>query len=218
MPTTARLKKIVRPGGTVTKAERKFAKEAIATLGTVLADPAFAANVSGSAFSSTLCLTSNMTEQNPNANQVLAMIQSGAELANGIVDQRLDLSIELVTMSTTVFAETQPGDTVVETSDAFFTDCRTRKDSVRLASLWMHEWMHLAGFVHETVQGDLNDAPYTLQSIVEQLAPRPSGATAMPVLAASVAMPTVWKCRATRRLAKSALSTKKPARKKKGKR
>jgi hypothetical protein len=102
-----------------------------------------------------------------------ALIVAGQELGTageGIIN----LKIELVAISKFPFRSRTIGyvnhpDPTIHTGRWFIDECIRNNDPSSLAAHWMHEWMHVAGFVHASRHSKWGDISYSVGEIVLEL-------------------------------------------------
>jgi len=101
----------------------------------------------------------------PTNAEIADIVKAGIERGT-VADRRITIPIELVNdMSSKELGEVNLPNPTVFISRKFFEKCLAANDATALASVLMHEWMHLAGFDHDG-SGSKNDVPYELGFIV----------------------------------------------------
>jgi hypothetical protein len=150
-----------------TQAEQTLARRAVSVLTTVVNDTRFLERIRAGPYSSTLRVTDDNQLEDASNDTVAEIIVGGKESqqsANGT----LDLVVALEALQSGAAAVVFPPDPLIRTDAKFFAHCLEDDDPLSVASLWMHEWMHVAGFCHPT-SGERSDVPYVVGDIVEAL-------------------------------------------------
>lgn len=150
--------------------EAEFAERARAALEAVLAEPWFLESVRATAFEPTMRIAPDRTEEVPNADEVAAIILAGGEGDETVPNKRLDLRVEIANLPPGIEARTLPRAAKLTVDTVFFARCMSEDKPGALAAVLMHEWLHMAGFMHETLQGDPADVPYEVEHIVARIA------------------------------------------------
>ncbi len=100
---------------------------------------------------------------------VVAIIRAGLERGSG-PDGEIDITIKKdPTIPQGTFGRAAPGVLPFKTAAWFIRDCARgdRPDTISPARHMIHEWLHVAGFVHKAQKGD--DPPYVVGSIVRSI-------------------------------------------------
>lgn len=179
------------PLGDVTAEELAFARRAAAVLQEIVQDARFLDWVARSDFSETGMIrhTAETGREQENPESVANIIYCGRELIEKFPDDTsIDLPVVLADLTHELLADTDPFVPRIGTDVDFFRRCVEADDPVALAAVWMHEWMHLAGFIHFVPQRrDPLDVPHVVEFLVQELgrvrkaegAGRPAPVTAM---------------------------------------
>lgn len=149
--------------------DRAFADRALDALNCALAHPDFFARVRAAEYSSALWLSSVNTLTTLTGDEIAEIIAAAGD-GSAEADGTIGLTIELTKLRAGILAFTDPRDPVNTIDSGFFDDCVARDDPPSLAALWMHEWMHSAGFQHRVRSGELSDVACTVERIVRELA------------------------------------------------
>ena len=107
-----------------------------------------------------------ITDKSPE--EVAAIILGGLERGTG-EDMEIDLAIKLANISYPMVGSTVPGRLPFRTAYWFVDGCVRANDTVSPARHMIHEWLHVAGFVHVHRDGVRDDVPYLVGDIVRQL-------------------------------------------------
>lgn len=109
---------------------------------------------------------SNIAEKTvATAEQLEYDVTYGRELGTA-PDARIELQVVVKNLEAGNLAVVRWLQKVIETDYEFFSGCVERGDAVSLASLWLHEWVHVAGYWHVS-GGDITDMPYKMESLVK---------------------------------------------------
>ena len=152
--------------------DKEFAERAIDALNWALHDPGFLQQVKTAPYSSSIWLSPNNTLLTLTGDEIADIIVSGVEGGsppNGIVDIRVEIS----NLRDGARGSTEIHNPLTTIDTDFFDDCVLRDAPRDLAALFMHEWMHSAGFEHRIPGGEDRDVPSMLQQIVADLSKPP---------------------------------------------
>lgn len=139
----------------------------------VVNDARFRGTVLARVFSASIHDRDEGTTDSPSNAEVADIIKDGKERGTA-PDETIQISIVLKdAMPSTVLGEVEPPDSTVIINHKFFDKCLAANDATALASVLMHEWMHVAGFRHPGT-GMKHDVPYEIGFIVLELAPIPA--------------------------------------------
>jgi hypothetical protein len=89
--------------------------------------------------------------------------------AQGRHDREIDVAIRLDNISRPTVGSTTPGRLPFRTAYWFVDQAVRRNDTVSPARHIIHEWLHVAGFVHKRNDGPRRDVPYMVGDIVRQI-------------------------------------------------
>lgn len=106
------------------------------------------------------------TDKSPE--EIAAIILSGLERGTG-EDGEIDLAIKLGNIAYPTVGLTVPGRLPFKTAYWFVDGCVRANDTVSPARHMIHEWLHVAGFVHLHHDGVRDDVPYLVGGIVREL-------------------------------------------------
>lgn len=89
--------------------------------------------------------------------------------SGGKHDEEIDLAIRLDNIGRPTVGSTIPGRLPFRTAYWFIDQAARRNDSVSPARHFIHEWLHVAGFVHRRNDGKRQDVPYIVGNMVRDL-------------------------------------------------
>ena len=98
--------------------------------------------------------------------KIYGYIASGAEQGTAN-DATIAIQVSLKSMSSV--GSTAIGVLPFSTAFWFINQCIEEDDHISLASHFIHEWLHVAGFYHHPNNGAREDVPYTVQEIVSDI-------------------------------------------------
>jgi hypothetical protein len=110
--------------------------------------------------------------------QVATIISVGKERGTA-PDEIIQISVALKEMASTILGKVEPTDPTVLVNKNFFETCLAKNDARALASVLMHEWMHVAGFPHPDMDTK-RDVPWQIGFMVLEFVPAPSDPTLLP--------------------------------------
>lgn len=105
---------------------------------------------------------------------IVAVLQNGRE-RDTADDAEIDLEITLAKLRAPsplragVVGHTDTGRQPVTTAYWFMNDCIARDDAISPARHFLHEWLHVAGFVHFPNNSARDDPPYLIGEIVQDI-------------------------------------------------
>ena len=101
--------------------------------------------------------------------EVVQIIEQGLERGT-TADSIIDIAISQdPTIEAPVVGSTIPGQLPWRTSSWFIKDCTTSGDTINPARHMIHEWLHVAGFVHKRQNGYRKDVAYLVGDIVRNI-------------------------------------------------
>lgn len=100
--------------------------------------------------------------------EIYKFISGGLEYGTD-QDQEIDIIVSLAPIKKGVLGSTTPRQLPFQTSYWFINDCIRYNDPISLASHFIHEWLHVAGFIHYPDNSARNDVPYHIGSIVKNI-------------------------------------------------
>jgi hypothetical protein len=168
---------ILREVQGVDAAQRAFVERAIGRLGETLADPGFLPAIARAEYVETRWTPLHGQWRALTGAEIAARIAAGTERGSA-PDGVLEFAFELVDLDGPetghpVLGSTRLGCLPIHPARWFITRCAEAGDMVNLASHFMHEWMHVAGFYHWPDNKARGDAPYVVGRLVrETLEPR----------------------------------------------
>jgi hypothetical protein len=135
----------------------------------------------GAAYAATLFQGEDGAQSETPASEVLEAIRMGLERGT-ISDSEIDLQVHLGfsfrwrrrwrrRILPKVLGSTTPGGPTITTNGYYFLDALESPqgpDYADIASHWMHEWMHVAGFVHRRNRSR-GDVAYVVGNIMEDV-------------------------------------------------
>ena len=145
-----------------------FAERAIDALNRALDHPAFLPSIRAATYSSALWLSPVNTLKTVTGEEVARIIVAGGSNSSSS-SAAIGLTIELTKLRAGIRGFTETRDTLNTIDSGFFDDCVARDDPEALAALWMHEWMHSAGFQHRGRTGEQSDVACTIERLVREL-------------------------------------------------
>jgi hypothetical protein len=154
---------------------RELADRAVALLQQIVNDPQFLAQVRAARYSYSARMIDSGDDVAATDNETTAQIVAGGKEIKRSPDGVIDLTVVLRKFSifypNTMGSVTPPNHTI-STNRKFFNrwlQSGNGGDALSLAAHWMHEWMHVAGFYHDTSSGDPNDVPYAIGEIATRV-------------------------------------------------
>ncbi|MBL9066380.1 MAG: hypothetical protein JNN10_08805 [Sphingopyxis sp.] len=101
--------------------------------------------------------------------EIVQIITEGLE-RDTIADNTIDISIRQdPTIGAPVVGSTTPGKLPWRTSSWFIQGCTATGDTISPARHMIHEWLHVAGFVHKRQNGYRKDVAYLVGDIVRKI-------------------------------------------------
>jgi hypothetical protein len=100
---------------------------------------------------------------------ILKIIQMGQERST-TGDGILTMKIELRPHRRGVVGSAKLGNQPIMPAYWFVEQCAARSDGISMARHLIHEWMHVAGFFHQSSGPGQDDVPYEIGNIVRKLA------------------------------------------------
>jgi hypothetical protein len=151
-------------GAPISAAQQSFANDAVSLLEGIVRDGGFLAEVVAAPFTSTRRVLNGFVTF-PDGPKIRRVIETGEEAGKNPPDSRITLDVVLDQLPPLVLGAVDIEPTI-QISAGFFDDCVTSGDAVRVAAVMMHEWMHVAGFQHSTLDAR-DDVPYMVEKLVE---------------------------------------------------
>lgn len=147
-----------------------FAAIALQTLGEILNSPGFLEKVRTTNYTVLWKKIKTGEYSKTTPEELVDTITSGKEY-HSESDSEIDFELNLKSFSNdNIIGSTPLGGTPINTSYKFINDCLKKEDPVKLASHWMHEWMHCAGFYHvDQDDDDFNDGVYTIGRLIKSI-------------------------------------------------
>lgn len=151
---------------------QELAQRAVALLQQIVNDPQFLAQVRAAGYSYTGRMIDSGDDVGTTDNETIVQIVAGGKEIKRSPDGVIDLTVVLRKFSIfypNTMGSVTPPDHTISTNRKFFNrwlQSGNNGDALSLAAHWMHEWMHVAGFYHDTSSGDPNDVPYAIGEIV----------------------------------------------------
>lgn len=146
--------------------QEAIARRACEALQQAVNHPDFAGRVAGASYRETRLRRADRSWTSVPPAEVYGYIASGAEMGTS-GDATIDIEVHLRTMSSV--GSTALGRLPFSTAFWFINECIEENDPISLASHFMHEWLHVAGFYHHPDNGARGDVPYVVQAIVADL-------------------------------------------------
>ena len=155
------------------EAQRRFIARAIGRLGEALADPGLLAAVADAAYVETRWTPLNGQWRALTGAEIAQRIAAGIERGTDPGDATLGFAFELADLpgpetGHPVLGSTALGCQPIHPARWFVDRCRAAGDAINLASHFMHEWMHLAGFYHWPDNKARGDAAYVVGRLVRE--------------------------------------------------
>jgi len=147
---------------TPTPAQRTFGISVKDALERVVNNPAFLADVRKAAIAS--ALLRNFRRRIVDGELVAAIIANGQDASEESGDGVIDLRIRITDLVPGLFGDVIEGSHDIDTDLQFFARCVDKNDVASMVQLWIHEWLHVAGFRH-IPGGRLKDAAYVVDEI-----------------------------------------------------
>jgi len=187
--------------GNATQDERAIANDAAALLQTVVNDARFFPQVESRTYSTTWWESDQNEGEQLEPKDVTSVIANGRE-SRSSVDQKIDLNVSLMRLGGNVDGAVIPPSPEILIDASFYRSCVANQDLPSIAGLFMHEWMHTAGFRHDlNFPQDPDDVCYQVGDMATKLgrAIVTPAAGFQPFDAAlrSARASRVWKCPAT---------------------
>ncbi|WP_158621393.1 hypothetical protein [Corallococcus aberystwythensis] len=148
--------------------QKSIAQRACVSLEEALNHPEFSARVAKAKYKETRFRDADGRTLSVPADKVHSYVVSGAERATPS-DSEIDLKIQLDRIKVGVLGATTPGKLPFRTAYWFINDCIKTDDVASLASHFIHEWLHVAGFYHHPNNKARGDVPYEVGRIVREL-------------------------------------------------
>lgn len=136
--------------------------------------PDFKKKVTNTVFPEALFRPKNGPVETKSSAEVARIILEGIERdqrpdAQGKHDAEIDVAIRLDNISRPTVGSTTPGRLPFRTAYWFVDQAVRRNDTISPARHIIHEWLHVAGFVHRRNDGPRRDVPYMVGDIVRQI-------------------------------------------------
>lgn len=147
--------------------QKQFSSDAIAIIERIVNDSSFREQVLNGNYSYRIYLNERGNYENADNNKIWAIISGGMEL-NQTADGEIDFQCEFAKLDDDgdVMGRVIPPKPLITTNTVWLKWIMSKNDPLSLAAHWIHEWMHVAGFVHpkkESVRR--NDVTYTVGKI-----------------------------------------------------
>ncbi|MBI2723336.1 MAG: hypothetical protein HYX39_14275 [Bacteroidetes bacterium] len=145
-----------------TQEQTKFAGEAILRLKAIVNDPQFLKAVLTKRYTDNLFKTDSDQIISATNEQIVNSIVQGKEYktkANNIIDLKIAFD---EFKNDNVIGGSTPPDPLITTNLYYIRLWMKTDDSLSLAAHWMHEWLHVAGYLHRRMKPDFNDAVYQI--------------------------------------------------------
>ncbi|MEW5929409.1 MAG: hypothetical protein AB1941_18300 [Gemmatimonadota bacterium] len=146
----------------------EFAARAAVMLQRIVNDPQFLAEVRAHRYSYTARMIESGDVVPSTDNETVAQIIADGKEVMGLPDGVIDLTVRLRKFSwfyRNTMGSVIPPNPTISTNRKFYNGWLARGDVLSAAAHWMHEWMHAAGFYHDSDSGDAADVPYAVGEI-----------------------------------------------------
>ncbi len=142
--------------------EYHFIHRAVAALNRAINDPLFEEMLREANFHE----SRHLNERDTATATIVDIIKKGLEL-NTAPDHEIDLIITIDSrIRRPVIGKTFLRSEGIRTGRWFIEKCMRKNDVISLAAHFMHEWLHVAGFVHKRNNGPREDVPYIVGDII----------------------------------------------------
>lgn len=179
----------------LTAAEVAIVAEALGLVRTLVNDTNFLDAVETASYDHFL-LARTRSVPKATGHTVRTIISTGEEMGEGNVgvgDGTMQFVVTKDMLVDQFRAATDLGRQPIRIDARFLNTCMSTKDVLSLASVLLHEWMHVAGFEHAP-QHRAKDVPWVINDLVMSFA-SPSGSGVQPVMPRASAV----RCRCTSR-------------------
>lgn len=107
--------------------------------------------------------------ESKSADEVLEITLNGIERST-TGDGELDMRIELRPHKRGIVGTANLGNQPIKPAYWFVEQCARTDDGVSMARHLIHEWLHVAGFFHQSSGANQDDVPYEIGDIVRRIA------------------------------------------------
>lgn len=146
-----------------------LAERAASLVGQAVNHPEFKPKVLTARYRETRFRDSNGRLSHKKPDEIAAIILAGMERGTAD-DAEIDLAIRVdPSIEPDVVGVTTPGKLPFRTGKWFFDLAVEKNDAISVARHMMHEWLHVAGFVHKRNNGYRKDVAYLVGGIVRDL-------------------------------------------------
>lgn len=101
--------------------------------------------------------------------EILTIVRDGIERATAS-DSEIDMAIVVKPQPKGVVGSTYLGKQPIMPAIWFVNQCVAKGDGVSMARHLIHEWLHVAGFFHQSSGPNQGDVPYVVGDIVRRIA------------------------------------------------
>lgn len=148
--------------------QKKFADDGIIRLETVINNPIFLQEVVNAKYTWKKLWTDQGILIEATNQQIADIITNGKERMT-IPNDIINLQITLAVLRSGTVGSVSPPNPLITTNTLFFDPWMSKGDSLSIAAHWMHEWLHVAGFLHKNKKVDENDVNYTIGRLVVEV-------------------------------------------------
>jgi len=100
--------------------------------------------------------------------EILQIIKQGRERGT-MDDNQINLMVALKQLSDRTVGSVRPGELLITTNISFFDRWTAASDYISLAAHWLHEWLHIAGFLHKSWLVNRRDISYAIGRIAVEI-------------------------------------------------
>lgn len=149
-------------------------RRAVALLERAVNSEEFIPRVRAAGYRRTEFLNRDGTQITATVDQIVSVLQNGRERDTGN-DGEIDLEISLADLRAPspawpgVVGQTSTGHQPITTAYWFINGCLQHDDAISPARHFLHEWLHIAGFIHFPDNSARNDPPYLIGEIVQEI-------------------------------------------------
>jgi hypothetical protein len=154
--------------GNANPKQEKLVRTAARLLDRAVNDPAFRNSVLKAPYKETRFRDRRGNISHKKPQDILDTILGGIE-RDTRPDNELDLSLNLAKIARPTIGSAIPGKLPWRTAYWFIDECVERGDTITPARHLIHEWLHVAGFVHVKNDGRRPDVPYLVGDVVRTI-------------------------------------------------
>lgn len=100
--------------------------------------------------------------------EIIQIIKQGRERGT-MADNQINLMVALKQLRDRTVGAVKPGELLITTNISFFDRWTEKSDFVSLAAHWLHEWLHVAGFLHKSRFVNRKDISYAIGRITVEI-------------------------------------------------